>query len=200
MFDFISKLTPFLAPYPSWVKILFSTWVILTAVFLIALVVSKPSSQTDANNDGNTNSSSNTLGQGAEGQRIWLIIEGVDLYGGGKGRVKVTANVNGTKFVYPTLEGIEWIEVGPSMASQKFLLPVAEQYEISFSMKVQQGHQIKVLEDDPIKDLVSVDTVNVSRDKAKSFKSQYNVYPIEGMIRGSNVMASIRFKLSQNAN
>jgi hypothetical protein len=189
----LSSLIPFLEPYPSWVKVLFSTWVILTATFFISLILAKPSTAPVPEPRDKIGTTPNSPNQEETGnQRIWLIIEGVDAYGIGNPPVKVIANVNGTKYVYPTLDGIEWMEVRSSMASQKFLLPIADKYEISFSMKMRNGHQVT--------DFVSVNSVTVNASDAKSFNSQYNLYSKSGLTRSGSVSASVRFKLSQNPN
>ena len=38
----IATLAPFLEPYPPWVKVLFSSWAILSSILLVALVLAKP--------------------------------------------------------------------------------------------------------------------------------------------------------------
>jgi hypothetical protein len=169
--------------------VVFSAWVILTATFIIGLALGKPSAPETGNMNGST---PNPPGRETEDQRIWLVVEGVDAYEIENAVVKVVANVNGTKYVYPTLEGIEWMEVGPSMAPQKFLLPKANKYEISFSMKVRQGNRVR--------DFVSVEKISVKATDAKSFSSQYDLHSKDGGVRAASVSAAVRFKLSQNPN
>lgn len=68
-----------------------------------------------------------------------LRIEGVELFPPANSAVvKVTAFVNGTQFTYPSIGGVEWLQVAPSMSGQTFRLPNAEQYEIRFEMLKKQ--------------------------------------------------------------
>jgi hypothetical protein len=39
----ITAIAPFLAPYPTWVKVLISIWVILSAVVMLSLILARPS-------------------------------------------------------------------------------------------------------------------------------------------------------------
>ena len=70
-----------------------------------------------------------------------LELKGVELFPpSDSASVKVSAYVNGTKFTYPSIGGVEWLQVAPTMSSQTFRLPKAEQYEVRFEMlKREQG-------------------------------------------------------------
>ncbi|MHC4065330.1 MAG: hypothetical protein ACYSUI_12660 [Planctomycetota bacterium] len=67
-----------------------------------------------------------------------MIIERLEFFAAAPGaQVQITATVNETDYLYPSREGVEWLEVGPSMASQRFRLPpTSERYEISFKADV----------------------------------------------------------------
>lgn len=71
-------------------------------------------------------------------QTAWLVIERLDAFGAFAGRqMRVTAHVNGVDYLYPSLSGVEWLEVGPTMSSQSFRLPTtADTYVIRFSAEV----------------------------------------------------------------
>jgi hypothetical protein len=122
----ISSLAPFLEPYSSWVKVLFSLWVLLTAILLLSLILARPSRDKGSEQlpaVGDTRHDA-----------VWLTIKRAELYGPLAGaEIRVTAKVNGTEFTYPTLEGVEWLGVGPQMASQQFRIPPATQYELQFT-------------------------------------------------------------------
>ena len=70
-----------------------------------------------------------------------LKLKGVELFPpSDSASVKVSAFVNGTKFTYPSIGGVEWLQVAPSMSGQTFRLPKTEHYEIRFEMlKKEQG-------------------------------------------------------------
>ena len=138
----ISSLVPFLAAYPAWVKVMFSAWVLLSAALLLAFLLARsPSAQASDPQDA-------SKAIEASGEPLWLSIDGVDLFGRmDRGKVKVTAKVNGIEYQYPSLEGVEWMEVGPTMSSQQFRIPRAKDgYNVRFSMLVRlEGNDIKMV-------------------------------------------------------
>lgn len=81
-----------------------------------------------------------------------LQIKGVELFpASDSASVKVNAFVNGTQFTYPSIGGVEWLQVAPSMAGQTFRLPNTGHYEIRFEMlKKEQGKIAKLLSQETI--------------------------------------------------
>ena len=64
---------------------------------------------------------------------VWLEIRRVELFGQlANSEVQVTGTVNDSEYVYPSLEGVQWMEAGPDMSSQLFSLPRSEQYRVRF--------------------------------------------------------------------
>jgi len=124
----ISALAPFLAAYPTWVKALFAAWIIIGAVLFVALVFGKQQSSSVTQARTNNSGSVETL----------LIVRGVRAYNlqFNEGvKVKVVANVNGNKFVYPSGTQAEWLEIGQNMSPQKFVLPPMKNgYDVKFTM------------------------------------------------------------------
>lgn len=180
----ISALIPFLAAYPSWVRVLFSVWVLLSAVLLLALVLARlpgaPAASADAPPPADRQPSDEPL---------WLSIDGVGLFGeleGGK--VKVTAKVNGLEYHYPSLEGIEWLEVGPTMSAQQFRLPRArEGYDIRFTMVVKK--------DDETVRMVSQSTDHFS---TTPFRGRYRLHRVgEENTRMPSVGAEIEYSAKE---
>jgi hypothetical protein len=108
--------------------------------------------------------------------------------------VRVTAYVNGTQFHYPSLAGIEWLDVAPSMSSQTFRLPAAERYEIRFEMETKGNANVP-----PGVPYVSQETVIVDK---LPFKGEYNVFQArrEGttMSRAGGPGAAVRFSIERN--
>jgi hypothetical protein len=179
----ISALVPFLAAYPAWVKAMFSAWVLLSAALLLALLLARgPNAQAS-----NAQDSSNDAE--ASGEPLWLSIDGVDLFGKiDSGKVKVTAKVNGIEYQYPSLEGIEWMEVGPTMSSQQFRVPRANGgYNIRFTMVVRhEGNDIK---------MVSQRTEHFN---TAPFNGRYRLYRIgEENTRGATVEAEIEYSVRE---
>lgn len=128
-------LVPFRAPYPARVKALFGLFVASGTAFVVALVVAAP----QRNADGPA--------AGPEGT-AWLTINGVTLFGFGSGRgIRVTATENGIEFVYPTLPGVEWLDVGDTKAPQTFPLPTADTYTIRFAAELRNGRRLVSVEE-----------------------------------------------------
>jgi hypothetical protein len=151
----VDTLVPFLAAYPSWVRVTFSLWVLLSAVLLLGLLLAR---QPDARRDvpestGNARNSmeSKPMQEDASTSRdAWLIITGVRIFGldsSGEPRVRVTATVNGVRYTYPSGTEAKWVRLGPDMSNQRFLLPpTKEGYNIRFSMEgVYQEQPFKMI-------------------------------------------------------
>jgi hypothetical protein len=65
---------------------------------------------------------------------IWLCIDGVESYEyHDSSDVRIKAIVNGVEFVYPSVGGVEWLGIGPSMAGQVYRLPrTRDVYRVRF--------------------------------------------------------------------
>ncbi|OQX01614.1 MAG: hypothetical protein BWK80_59590 [Desulfobacteraceae bacterium IS3] len=98
----ISDLIPFLALYPSWLKILFSIWIFLGAVLFVGFVFGKQQSPS-VNQQQAGNNTNSTLAENK------LIIRGVRAYDlqNESIKIKVIALVNGIKYVYPSASTYE---------------------------------------------------------------------------------------------
>ena len=176
----ISALIPFLAAYPPWVKVLFSAWVLLSAALLLALLLARG---TAVNRTSENNSHPAASESGS--RPLWFSIDGVDLFGGLEGgKVKVVAKINGLEYRYPSLEGVEWMEVGPTMSSQQFRLPRAEEgYSVRFTMTLKKnGETVR---------LVSQRTDHFAK---APFHGRYSVYRVgEENSRAASVDAQIEY-------
>ena len=65
-----------------------------------------------------------------------LRIKGVRLFPGSEqDEIQCTAFVNGTEYRYPSVAGVDWLAVAPTMSGQTFVLPKAERYEIRFELQ-----------------------------------------------------------------
>lgn len=172
--DVLSSLAPFLEQYPLWVKILFSAWIFLTAVLLLSFSFARISDEEER-----------------AGDEVWLIIERVQLFGdlnNSNSLVKVIAEVNGTDYTYPSLEGVEWMKVGPTMSSQQFRLPkTSSGYEVRFAA------QLKL--DDEITDFVSQETHVV---KNLPLSKTFNLYRKEGSARAQNIEATVQYRFANS--
>jgi len=114
----------------------------------------------------------------------WLVIESVESFGGPQ-EVRVLAFVNGTEFVYPSIGGVEWLEVGPSMSAGKFKLPRSTEYEVRFEMNDAGGNSY-----------ISQERAIV-RARDLPFQGEYNVHKVSDGSRVAPVSAAIRFKVTR---
>ena len=106
---------PLIEPYPTWVKALISLWVLLTAICIIALVVTAPRPHSEASN-------------------AWLTISRVE---GPRTGVRIYAHVNGNTYTYPSVGGVQWVEPSPTMAPGLFKLTPSDTYNLTFTMDAQ---------------------------------------------------------------
>lgn len=124
----------------------------------------------------------------------WLIIERVDAFGYPEGsEVRVIATVNGVEYVYPTLGGIEWLEIGPTMAAQSFRLPAsADAYTIRFAAEVRTPGD----ESAAPSRLISVqeEVINVPADLP--FEGTYGLHLLNDMSRAARVSAEVVYRVT----
>lgn len=166
----------FLASYPAWAKVAMLAGVILT----LGVALLAPRTPIDAE----AQTKSGTVG--IIGKTITFKILGVSSSGlPPSSSVRITAIVNGKLFTYPSLGAVDWLDVGPTMSSQSFQVPLSDQYEIRFEMEVKGGSRH-----------VSQETVQVT---AIPYTGDYRLFPTKvdgsGVSRGFKPGASLRFSL-----
>jgi hypothetical protein len=128
----------------------------------------------------------------------WLVIEGMDFYAGRPGtQVRVTASVNDTEYIYPSVGGVQWLEVGPGMSAQKFRLPPADEtYTIRFEAAVRVPGENG--EPDTLGTLTSVeeDIVNIAEDIP--FSGRYVLHTLDPvhMSRSAQANAEIAYLIT----
>ncbi len=168
----IEAIVKFLGTYPAWAKLAMLAGLALT--FGVALLA--PRTPIDAS------AAPKPLGP-------VLKILGVSDRGLPPGAsVRVTAIVNGKTYLYPSLAGVDWLDVGATMSSQTFDLPIANRYDVRFEMDVKgNGTSTRY---------VSQETIQVSN---VPYTGDYRLYPTKadsaGVSRGFAPGASVRFSL-----
>jgi hypothetical protein len=208
----ISSVAPFLAPYPPWVKGAFALWILATAFLLIGLVLGRPSSSDTANGlrtSSDTTGTSEPAGPSSDAnsqpaaQRVqqevlWLIIDRVEFFAAKPGvQIRLTADVNGTQFIYPSRAGIQWLEVGPSMAAQAFRLPPTDRrYAVRFEALV----RIPATDTQPQinGELKSVNEqiIDIATDLPYAGRYILHTFDPVHMARSANAEAEVRFRIS----
>jgi hypothetical protein len=106
----LSEVLPFLDPYPGWVKALIFSWLLLTAVCGIALIVGRSPTLPNPTSDA-----------------VWLKINRVEIFDDRLREVgvRVIANINGNIFAYP---------IGGGAREAEFKLPPSNVFQVNFSM------------------------------------------------------------------
>ncbi len=116
----LESIIKFISTYPTWAKgLVFGNLICIVATLVFAPRVVE--SKTLEANPSNT---------------YQLRIDRVELFPHSNSAViQVLAIVNGTKFMYPSIGGVEWLKVAPSMAGQTFRLPSSDRYDVRFEMQ-----------------------------------------------------------------
>jgi hypothetical protein len=167
----------FLSSYPIWVKGFVAAWVALTGVGAAILVFTHPTIEAE---------------QPKMSNGIWLKIKGVETFASewSDAGVRVTADINGNSFIYPSIGGAEWVMIGPDMAAGLFKLPDSELFQINFSLVAK--HQGK---DDTMK-FVSQKSV-VARKGDLPVSETYPLFQLgTELMRGGAIKMQISFSIS----
>jgi hypothetical protein len=102
--------------------------------------------------------------------------------------VRVTAIVNGKAYIYPSLAGVDWLRVGPTMSSQSFPLSQTPPYEVRFEMEARTSGASAA------KRYVSQETVTIP---SIPHTSVYRLYPVTvdagGVSRGAIPGSSVKY-------
>jgi hypothetical protein len=168
----IEAIQRFVTSYPVWARVLIGLGLVTS--FLTLLLAPRTSL---ADRDARPNAGG-----------YWLVIEGVETYGSfHDASVRVSVDVNGTRYIYPTLAGVEWLEVAPSMAPQKFKLPKPSPtgYEVQMQMVLRANDN-------------TYDFKSVNSDVVTSFpfSGEYELYTVEAHTRAGAVTASVHYRIS----
>jgi hypothetical protein len=177
----LAGLIKFLESYPTWAKLCALGGV----VFTILVLVLAP--RIDA-----TASSAQ--------RRVYLWIKAAELYPEDpSAKVRIDAYVNDTVYKHPSVGGVEWMKLGPGMATRKFNLPSATEYQIRFEMFVVSDLRKKTMalggdrgeSNDPERK-GSQEVVTIKR---LPYDGTYNLYEIDHNTREAAATASISFGL-----
>lgn len=189
-----NDLLQFFSAYPLWAKIVLVACVAVVLLILLAVprtlstVPPGPTTTSEASKPAETT----TTKTEPAADRFILSIENVELFRtanledfqmDSSTEVKLRIDVNGVLFDYPSLEGVEWVRTGPSMAAQQFRLPASDRgYDIRIEGTVREnGVEAR---------LVSLQTLHVDNT---SQEGQYELYPVEMNTRAQVPSASVRY-------
>jgi hypothetical protein len=166
----VDAIVRFISSYPIWAKLLLVAN--LACIALTLILTPRTSSEEKA--------------LAEQGSRI-LRIEGVELFPESESaEIQVSAFVNGTEFRYPSVAGVEWLNVAPSMSGQTFKLPKAETYELRIEMRKRQPPESQLAR------LVSQETVTLGE---VPFSGTYRLHGFDpsSRTRSGEVSAQVKF-------
>ncbi|WP_339137519.1 MAG: hypothetical protein WGN25_05560 [Candidatus Electrothrix sp. GW3-4] len=193
LMKFISDFAPFIASYPGFVKVLFILWVFISAALFVSLILARSS-----NPPAKEVATGNSKRSAASARDVWMIIEGLEFFAARPGaQVRVTANVNGTNFLYPSVGGIEWLEVGPSMSSQVYHLPpTRERYLVRFEAEVRIP--ARAGKEEILGKLTSVKEDIIAAQGDIPFSGKYILHTFDPvhMARGAEARAMLLYRLT----
>jgi hypothetical protein len=172
--DAIESAIKFITAYPPWARGLALVGILVSVLTLVFAPRTALPNATAADKQP-TDMGSN-----------WLIIEGVDVFGHEGGQIQITAEVNGTAFVYPSLAGVQWAEVGPSMSSQQFQLPPSQlplHLRFTALLRPSGGQPAK---------LVSQQTIIVDKLPAQG---RYSLYKNQAGVRAASISAAVKYSI-----
>ena len=184
MLETIDGVQRFFASYPMWARALASAGFL---VGILTLVLAPRSAPPSAIADQGGSRGQGTDTSSSQGQLYWLTVDGIELFPANpQAEVQVQIDVNGTVFQYPSVGGVEWMNVGPAMSPQRFRLPpIGAGYDVRLEMTVREGSLVTRLASQ------SVESVSVL-----PFKSTYQLHQVSGMTRAAGVAATVTYSVA----
>jgi hypothetical protein len=187
--------TDLISQAPVWVKVIIGSGTAVLLIGIVLLFVTRSSPAAVAPNPPKQSSPAAVAANSLDDQ-TWLKVGPVQVFGRFQEldpSIQVEADVNGTKYMYPSLSGVKWLKIGPAMAPQIFAVPKSPRYEVQFVANLNvKGKTQK---------LVSQRVVRISSTEAKDYTGKYLLYPLgEAGSRGASVNMEVTFSLSTNPN
>lgn len=120
-------------------------------------------------------------------EEAWFAIQGVDVESGLAGApAKIAIWVNDTRHTYPSLGGVEWIELGRGMSQHRFRIPAAQSYKVRFEMSVRG--------DAGARHFISQDT---DVFEALPHNGRYDLHEVVGGTRARPISATIVYRVAR---
>jgi len=162
----------FLNSYPLWAKLLAFAGLLITACTLI--FVPRISGEKGSDPEKST--------------RVYLMIEGASLYPANEDeQVQIYAFINGTEYRYPSVAGVEWLQVGPTMSPGIFEIPDSDIYEVRFEGNMRRR-------DYGSRHLASQQVITVT---TLPYSGKYSLHQVDEGVRSAGISASLRFSLEK---
>lgn len=166
----IKSLIEFLNSYPLWAKLLAFLGLLITICALIFAPRVTKEKEKDTDKD--------------KSSRVYLKIQGIKGFQSNYSEIQIDAFVNGNKFRYPSVAGVEWLEVGPTMSPGIFELPDSDIYEIRFEGRLRDGHR----------SLASQQVLTITK---LPYTGEYNLHLVDKAIRSAAISTRVRFSIER---
>jgi hypothetical protein len=180
--EMLDAMLRMLNSYPTWAKLCAVAGVSLTVLVLI-FAPRVESSGDSSNEDGSSD-------EGYEvsfTKPIFLRIKSMKLFPADPAaEVQVRAIVNETVYQHPSVDGVEWMKVGPSMSQKVIELPNALNYQIRFTMLKRKGGEF---EGDQL-DMVRGASQQVTHIDRLPFSENYSLYNVNEKTRTRDAAVS----------
>lgn len=180
----LSDLLKFISSYPVWAKVLIVFGVGVSGVTLIFapridIASAGPTTATPIGNN----------------DRIFMRLKPIRLFSDDlSAEVRITAYVNGTEFVYPSIAGVRWMKVGPEMSETSFELPKSTEYHIRFEMLMRERESYEDKRKSNITQFRFA-SQEIERVITAPNKLEYELYRVDGMTPSSSMSAVILYEL-----
>lgn len=204
----IESVLKFIGSYPIWAKAL----VLIGLGISVATLVFAPRQVTQGAEKSITPSSTGKedrqVTRGAEKfitpsstskeDRVFMKIKAIQLFPDDpEAEVQVICYVNGIEFIHPSVGGVNWMRVGPSMSEKIISLPKAASYDIRFEMrfrsdkKLSGGTKSVQIEQGP----QQATSQMVTPVTALPFSEEYSLYLVNDGSRAASVKAIIPYEI-----
>lgn len=100
--------------------------------------------------------------------------------------VQLSVFVNGTEYRHPSVGGVEWMKVGPSMSEKIIEVPTASRYDVRFEMRLREGSTLKNQQHM---------AQQITPIKTLPYSEEYRLYPVENKSRAANVSAVVAYEV-----
>jgi hypothetical protein len=175
--DSIDKFFTFCASYPPWARVV----VLSSFIVAIGTLLFSPRAKAGAEREEHD----------AQGQ-VFMRIKRITLYPDDPdARVSLSAYVNGTEYIHPSVAGVKWMKVGPSMSEKIIELPKAERYDVRFMLRVESGDTLTPLS------MIHV-SQTVTPIKQPPFSEDYRLYIVKDNVREASVGAIVSYGVFSN--
>ena len=100
--------------------------------------------------------------------------------------VQLSAFVNGTEYVHPSVAGVKWMKVGAAMSEKIIELPKSTQYVVRFELRMRDGVTLE--------QHLQV-SQQVTPITTLPHDEEYRLYPLNSGVRSAAVSAVVPYEI-----